>query len=848
MRGRRAILRAMRTLLAAVVVFVVSIGSARAQSVDDLVAKNIAAKGGEGKLRQMHSLRFTGRLVFGGGDFSIEGTFAEVIKRPGMVRTEFTIQGMTQVNAYDGKVGWNVSPFRGRREPQRASGDQLISYAQQAEIDGPLLGWREKGHKIELLGTEDVDGTLAYKLRVTRKDGDIQYVYLDPDSSLEIRITTVHKVRGVEEVSETDLGDYEQVNGVWTPFSIQNGQPGGPKGQRLTIEHAEANIPVDDSLFALPAKTATAEITAGTDKTPTEVRPPVAASTKAPVMDSGTISGLGVRNIGSATMSGRIAAVAARNVGGKTLLYVGAASGGVWRSQDGGTTFKPVFDLEKVQSIGAITIDPSNEKNVWVGTGESWTRNSVSIGNGIYRSRDGGETWTNMGLPESERIVRIIVHPRDGNIVFACVPGKLWSDSTDRGVYKTTDGGKTWTKVLAGTNASTGCSSLAMDPRDPNAMFAGMWDFRRKGWTFRSGGDGADAPSASGMFHSSDGGKTWTPVTKHGLPDGPWGRVEIAIAPSNSRVVYALVESKASALFRSNDGGVTWSPRDNSQMMVWRPFYFARLVIDPKNPDHLFKPDLGLVVSEDGGKSFAGAGGGSHGDWHDLWIDPDNTKHVIGGDDGGLWMSYDGGSRWWKGNNLPISQFYHVSVDDKDPYHVYGGLQDNSAWVGDSSYPGGISNSRWENVGGGDGFWTFVDPTDPDGVYWESQGGHIGRTDRKSLSGRDLQPTAGLHEKLRFNWNTPIHVSPTRNGTIYIGAQFLFRSRDRGMTWERISPDLSTNDPNKQKQEQSGGVTVDNSSAEMHTTIYSISESPRDPNVIWVGHRRRQSAAVARRR
>jgi photosystem II stability/assembly factor-like uncharacterized protein len=269
--------------------------------------------------------------------------------------------------------------------------------------------------------------------------------------------------------------------------------------------------------------------------------------------------------------------------------------------------------------------------------------------------------------------------------------------------------------------------------------------------------------------------------------------------------------------------------------MFWPPGYCARLVVDPVNPNRLFKPGGGLIVSEDGGRSFSYSGGGGHGDWHDVWIDPDNPKHVIGGDDGGLWLSYDGGNRWWKANNLPVSQFYHVSVDAKDPYQVYGGLQDNSSWASDSAYPGGITNARWENLFGGDGFWTLVDPTDPDAVYAESQGGYIGRLDRRTRAARDIQPKAAYKEKLRFNWNTPIFASPTEKGTIYIGSQFLFRSRDRGDTWERISPDLSSNDAEKQKQVQSGGVTVDNSSAEIHTTIYSISESPSDSKVLWVG-------------
>ncbi|MBV8762675.1 MAG: sialidase, partial [Deltaproteobacteria bacterium] len=554
--------------------------------------------------------------------------------------------------------------------------------------------------------------------------------------------------------------------------------------------------------------------------------------------DSGTIAGLRARNIGSAAMSGRIAAVAATHDGGKTTVFVGAASGGVWRSYDDGTTFKPVFDKQAVQSIGAIAIDPSNPKTVWVGTGEGWTRNSTSFGDGIYKSTDGGETWKNMGLPESERITKIVVHPKNSNIVYACVPGKLWSDSADRGLYKTSDGGATWQLVLKGANLSTGCSGITMDPSNPDALLAGMWDYRRQGWTFRSGGETPDATSGSGLFRSADGGRTWTPLTaqaNRGLPLAPWGRVEVTYAPSNPRIVYAMIESKSSGLYRSDDGGVTWEARDKSQKMVWRPFYFARLIVDPTNPNRIFKPDLGLIVSEDGGKSFSDTGGGSHGDWHDLWIDPQNPKHVIGGDDGGLWISHDGGNRWWKVNNLPVSQFYHVSIDDADPYHVYGGLQDNSSWVGDSAYPGGITNQRWENLCGGDGFWSYVDPTDANAVYCESQGGFISRIDRKTLASRDIQPKPNYKEKLRFNWNTPIAVSPTQKGTIYMGAQFLFRSRDRGNTWERISPDLTTNDPEKQKQEQSGGVTVDNSSAEMHTTIYSISESPKNAAVIWVG-------------
>jgi photosystem II stability/assembly factor-like uncharacterized protein len=558
-------------------------------------------------------------------------------------------------------------------------------------------------------------------------------------------------------------------------------------------------------------------------------------------VDSDAISGLGARNIGSAAMSGRISAVTGVREGQRLTLYVGSASGGVWKSMNGGTTFKPVFDKQPVQSIGAITIDPKNPKIIWVGTGESWTRNSVSVGDGVYKSTDGGDNWTNVGLRDSERISKILVDPNNTNTVYVCAPGKLWSDSDERGVFRSTDGGKSWTKILKGSNGSTGCSMMSMDSKDPKTIYAGLWDFRRKGWSFRSGGEGPNAVSGSALFKSTDGGNNWSEladINAKGLPPKPWGRIAIAVAPSKPNVVYATIEAEMprDGLYRSDDGGLTWTALDRSQNMIWRPFYFANLTVDPKDENKIYKAGGSLIASSDGGKSFNNVAGGAHGDFHDVWIDPNNTDHVITGDDGGLWYSYDGANRWWKAENLPVSQFYHVSLDNDMPYHVYGGLQDNSSWIGDSQYPGGITNSRWENMYGGDGFWVFADPSDPTYVYAEAQGGYIGRVNRKTLETRAIQPLPLYQEKkLRFNWNTPIHVSPTQVGTIYIGSQFLFRSRDHGQTWERISPDLTTNDPEKQKQEQSGGITVDNSSAEMHTTIFSISESPKNASVIWVG-------------
>jgi photosystem II stability/assembly factor-like uncharacterized protein len=804
-------------------------------TADEIVARHVAARGGSAKLEALQSLRLDGKVVFGDGDFAITAAASQVSKLPDSIRREVTIQGLTAVDAYDGKESWSLNPFGGKRDANRTSADEARGLAEDADFQGPLVDAQKKGSRLEALGTEDVDGTQALKLRASLKNGDVQIVYLDPDSFLEIRRVTQRIVRGSEQITETDFGSYVQVGGVWVPGSIESGKKGGPKNSRFTLESAEANAPAADALFHFPSAKPQRELIPPQHPAPLVAQAPAAAAGRAPALDSGVISGLGARNIGSATMSGRISAIAAYNEGGKTILYVGAASGGVWKSQDGGTTFKPIFDKQPVQSIGAVTVDPSNPKIVWVGSGESWTRNSVSVGDGIYKSTDGGETWTKMGLAKSERIVRILVHPKDGNVVYACAPGALWSDSPDRGLYKSTDGGKSWDLILTGPNLSTGCSTVAMDPTNPEVLYSALWDFRRKGWTFRSGGDGPAAPSGSALYKSTDAGANWTEIKD--VTPKPYGRIEVAVAPGNANVVYAFIESTASALFRSDDAGKTWQKRDNSQWMNWRPFYFARLVVDPSNPERVFKMDGPLIASDDGGKSFSNVGGwgSTHGDWHDVWFDPSNPKHIVGGNDGGLFTSYDGGNRWVKSENLPVAQFYHVAVDNKDPYQVYGGLQDNSSWVGDSAYGGGITNSRWENLYGGDGFWVVPDPTDPDGVYAEAQGGYVGRVDRKLMIQRDIQPKAGYHERLRFNWNTPLYPSPTQKGTIYIGAQFLFRSRDKGDTWERISPDLTTNDPQKQKQEESGGVTVDNSSAEEYTTIYSISESPLDGNLIWVG-------------
>jgi photosystem II stability/assembly factor-like uncharacterized protein len=549
-------------------------------------------------------------------------------------------------------------------------------------------------------------------------------------------------------------------------------------------------------------------------------------------IDSNTFGGLEARSIGPAVMGGRIAAIDAVPQAPLTI-YVGAAGGGVWRSTDGGVAWKPVFD-DHVQSIGAITIDPKNPKTVWVGTGESWTRNSTSVGDGLYKSTDGGDSWQRVGLENSERIARIQVSPADGNTVWACATGHLWDSHPDRGVYKTTDGGKTWKKVLY-VDSDTGCSDIAVDPQDPSILYAGMWQFRRTPWSFHSGGKG------SGFYKSTDGGETWRPL-KTGLPTGDKGRIAVAVAPSRPSVVYALVESEKTALFRSDDVGESWREVNSSFNIQARPFYFARIVVDPTDFNTVYKPGLSLTVSSDGGKSFTSAlsangFGGPHGDHHAVWINPQNPSEVLLGTDGGVYMSHNKGLQWRFLKALPVSQFYHVGYDMNRPYKVCGGLQDNGSWCGPSAgLGGGIANRDWSNVGGGDGFHAFPDPTDADIVYSEYQGGEVSRRRVSTGEEKSIKPLPAAGEPpYRFNWNTPMATSPTQPGTIYIGSQFLFRSRDKGDSWERISPDLTTNDPARQQQGKSGGLTVDNSTAENYTTIFTISESPKNGQVIWAG-------------
>ncbi len=555
-----------------------------------------------------------------------------------------------------------------------------------------------------------------------------------------------------------------------------------------------------------------------------------------PKVDSYTFGGLRARALGPATMSGRISSLdgvsADPENGSPMTLWVGTASGGVWRSEDAGTTFSAVFD-DHPQSIGALRIDPSDPQTVWVGTGESWTRNSVSIGRGVYKTTNGGDDWTFLGLEDTERIGAIRIHPRDGETVYVCATGHLWNSNEERGLYKTTDGGATWSKILY-VDADTGCADIDLDPQDPQVVYAAMWQFRREPDFFTSGGPG------SGLWRSDDGGETWNELSQ-GLPEGDLGRIAVAVAPSRPNVVYATVEAERNALYRSNDMGQTWSEVNASTNVAMRPFYFSELVIDPVDYRRVYKPGFFLTVSEDGGDSFSsifsgGFGASIHPDLHALWIDPSNPHTMALGTDGGVYISRDRAAHWSFVRTLPVSQLYHVAHDLETPYNVYGGLQDNGSWTGPSQATGGVRNRHWDNVGFGDGFWTFPHPEDSSIVFSEYQGGQLLRVDRTTGEVKSIRPYAEEgQEKLRFNWNTPLHLSPNHPGTLYYGSQHLHMSKDRGESWTTISPDLTTDDPKLQRQEQSGGLTIDNSTAENHCSLFTISESPLDAQVIWVG-------------
>ncbi len=549
-------------------------------------------------------------------------------------------------------------------------------------------------------------------------------------------------------------------------------------------------------------------------------------------IDPDLLAGMKARSIGPAGMSGRVAAVEAV-ASNPDIVYVGAATGGVWKSVNGGLTWEPIFDDQRVAAIGAVSVFQASPDIVWVGTGEGNPRNSASVGNGIYKSMDGGRSWSHLGLDETERIHRVALHPSNPEVAYVAALGQMWGENPERGVFKTVDGGATWVKVLY-VDERTGAADLEMDPSNPNKLIAAMWDYRRWPWFFRSGGPG------SGIYLTVDGGRNWKKLTAaDGLPAGDLGRIGLAIAPSDPNVVYALIEAKENVLYRSEDGGFTWRKAGAGDNVGNRPFYYADLRVDPKDPNRVYSLWSLVSVSEDGGKSFEPlvTWNKAHPDHHAMWINPNDPSHIIEGNDGGVYVTHDKGETWRFTFNLPLAQFYHINVDMETPYNVYGGMQDNGSWRGPSSVweNGGIRNHHWEEVGFGDGFATLADPNDPLVGYSMSQEGFLKRWDLRTGERKDVRPAATDPFALRFNWNAAIAIDPFDGNTVYYGSQFVHKSTDRGESWTVISPDLTTNNADWQKQSESGGLTLDVTGAENFTTIITIAPSPVQQGVIWVG-------------
>jgi photosystem II stability/assembly factor-like uncharacterized protein len=547
-------------------------------------------------------------------------------------------------------------------------------------------------------------------------------------------------------------------------------------------------------------------------------------------LDMEDLKGMEARNIGPGGMSGRVTAIDVQR-DNASVFYVGTASGGLWKTENGGTNFSPVFDEEQVASIGALAIDPSNADVIWAGTGEGNPRNSLNGGYGLYKSLDGGRSWKLMGLEQTRHIHRILVHPTDPDVVYVGAIGSPWGSHPERGVYKTSDGGQSWEQILF-VNDLSGVGDMVMDPNNPNKLFVAMWEHQRWPWFFKSGGEG------SGLHMTVDGGANWKQLTSEdGLPEGELGRIGLAIARGNNKYVYALIESKKNALYRSMDGGYSWEKRGEKNIGN-RPFYYADIYVDPANENRVYSLYSQVNVSEDGGKSFSTlVGNNIHLDHHAWWIHPEDPTFMIDGNDGGLAITYDRGKNWRHISNLPVSQFYHISVDMELPYHVYGGMQDNGSWRGPAYLwrGGGIINTDWDFLLGGDGFDVVPAAGDPSTCYAMSQQGNVRRINLNTGATVDIKPVKTGEEELRFHWNSAIAQDPFDAGTIYFGSQFVHKSTDRGDSWITISDDLTTNDSTKQKFNESGGLTYDVTGAENHTTILAISPSPVEKGLIWVG-------------
>ena len=543
------------------------------------------------------------------------------------------------------------------------------------------------------------------------------------------------------------------------------------------------------------------------------------------------------RNIGPGGMSGRVTAidVVTHN---PDIMYVGTASGGLWKTTGGGTKWEPIFDNEVTASIGAVAIQQSNPSVIWVGTGEGNPRNSLNGGYGVYKSLDGGRTWQSMGLEKTRHIHRILIDPNNPNTVYVGAIGSPWGEHPERGVFKTTDGGKTWKKILFANN-KTGVADMVMDPTNPNKLIVALWEHKREPWFFKSGGEG------SGLFITHDGGESWDEKTEaDGLPKGELGRIGIAIAANKPNVVYALVESKKNALYKSEDGGFSWKKINDKNDIGNRPFYYSDIFVDPENENRVYSVFTYVNVSEDGGKNFSplmpayGVDNGVHPDHHAWWIHPNNGDFMMDGNDGGLNITKDGGKTWRFVGNLPVAQFYHMAVDNEFPYNVYGGMQDNGSWRGPAYVwkDQGIRNSYWQEISFGDGFDVVPDRDDSQYGWSMSQQGYVSRYDWKTGNNYTVRPThPDPKVELRFNWNSAINIDPFNTSTIYFGSQYVHKSTDKGLTWKIISPDLTTNDPEKQKQGESGGLTMDATGAENYTTILVIEPSPIEQNMLWAG-------------
>jgi photosystem II stability/assembly factor-like uncharacterized protein len=542
-------------------------------------------------------------------------------------------------------------------------------------------------------------------------------------------------------------------------------------------------------------------------------------------------SGWKPRNIGPSGMSGRITAIDAV-VDDPQTIYVGAASGGVWKTVNAGGSWEPVFDGQPILNIGSIAIQQNNPSVVWVGTGEGNPRNSLNLGEGIYKTLDGGKSWKRMGLEKTRNIHRILVDPLQPQTVYAGAIGNPYAPHPERGVFKTTDGGETWSRILH-TNDSSGVGDMIMDPSNPNKIFAAMWQHRRTPWSLNSGGPG------SGLYMTIDGGRNWKKLGKaEGLPEGHYGRIGLAISRSNPNVVYALVEATKNGLYRSDDGGYTWTlVNSDPQWVTNRPFYFQEIACDPQNENRLWLIYQMISASEDGGKSFKVVipYNGIH---HAFWIHPKNGAYIIDGNDGGIGITRDRGKTWIFDEKLPVGQFYHVNVDNETPYHVMGGMQDNGTWRGPAYTwtDGGIKNYYWDNIWGGDGFDAMPDPEDANWIYAMSQGGNVGRYHVPTGESWFIKPASpDLKTTLRFNWNAAIAQDPFDKSSIYFGSQFLHRSTDKGRSWGIISPDLTTNDSSKIDQRNNGGLSLDITGAENFCTILTIAPSSKERGVIWVG-------------